>query len=239
MEDIADTLIFEVKKDIAERYFGFRKRIEDDSAAYHEEIDDAALFLETHVGFDLLRIYSLLRDDTHIRRFCKLTKLGKPLFFDSYINNSPTIRKKLFAGQKVRGFFRKSRFTNMFHDTYKNLRNSIEEYRKRFAALTEEHDTIKEEIAIFYKKNDISGIMYFLRSLEGTNGTSGPMAGSIDQGGAIRMEEKMRLHPPAPANQFLPVLHTIPEPSSIKPELNKIIENAYAQQGDFDIKNLQ
>lgn len=239
MADIAETLIFEVKKDIAERYFGFRKIIEEDSATYHEDIGNAKLFLETHVGFDLLRIYALLRDVALIQRFYKLAKFGEPLFYDSYVNNSPTIRKKLFAEQKVRGFFRKSRFTNMFFDTYTCLRNHVEDYRKLIAALTEDHDVIQEEIALFYKKNDISGIMHFLRGFDGDSSTLGPMSGSIDKGGTISMEDKMRLHPPATVESFLPVLDSIPDSALIKSELNTLIEKAFSQQADFDPKDLQ
>ena len=80
MEDFAQTLAFEVKKDIAERYFGFRKIIEEDSNEYQKEVIASAFTLETEIGFDLLRIYALLREDTLIRRFYELTHLGEVLF---------------------------------------------------------------------------------------------------------------------------------------------------------------
>ena len=77
MEDFAKTLAFEVKKDIAERYVGFRKIIAEDSVDYQKEVISSALLPETQIGFDLLRIYALLREDTLTRRFCKLINLGE------------------------------------------------------------------------------------------------------------------------------------------------------------------
>ena len=114
MEDFAKTLAFEVKKDIAERYFGFRKIIEEDSDAYQKEVISSTLVLETQIGFDLLRIYALLQEDELIQGFYEITNLGEVLFFDSYVSSSPTIRKRLFEDQEVHGFFRKSRFWESF-----------------------------------------------------------------------------------------------------------------------------
>ncbi len=238
MEDFAKTLAFEVKKDIAERYFGFRKIIQEDSNYYQQEAIASALSLESEIGFDLLRIYALLQKDALIHRFYDLTRLGEVLFFDSYVVSSPTIRRRLFENLKVRGLFRKSRIKNMFFDVYDALQLHVEIYRARFAALIEEHEVIEEEIKLFYKKNDISGIMLFLRGLEGDASTSGIMAGGINSNSSISMESKMRLHPPESAEKILPFLHAIPISSSIRNELNTLIEEAIALQPELDLNRL-
>ncbi len=239
MEDFAKTLAFEVKKDIAERYFGFRKIIEEDSDAYQKEVISSTLVLETQIGFDLLRIYALLQEDELIQGFYEITNLGEVLFFDSYVSSSPTIRKRLFEDQEVHGFFRKSRFQNMFFDVYGNLRSHVDEYRDRIADLAEDQEVIEEEIKLFYQKNDISGIMLFLRNLDGDSRTSGTMSGGLESGGTISMEEKMRLHAPQPVEKFLPLLQALPDPSSIHSELQSLIDKAYDKQPDFDLKDLK
>ncbi len=238
MEDFATSLAFEIKKDIADRYFGFRKIIEEDSTNYQQEIIDAALALERHIGFDLLRIYTLLQDDQLIQEFYQLTKLGDVLFFDSYISESPTIRKRLLADQPVRGFFKKTRFRNMFFTIYETLRDHIDDYRLRIANLAEDHEVIAEEIDLFYKKNDISGIMLFLRDLDGSSTTSGPMSGAITGNSAVEMEQKMRLHPPEPVEKILPVLPPLPEKGSIRAELTALANKACKLHPEFDVKNL-
>jgi len=238
VEDFAKSLAFEVKKDIAERYFGFRKIIEEDSTAYQQEVITSALSLENEIGFDLLRIYALLRDDTLIHHFYELTKLGDVLFFDSYVTTSSTIRKRLFENRKTRGFFKKSRFSNMFFDVYDELLGHVEKYRASLAALVEEHDMIEEEINIFYKKNDISGIMVFLRSLDGDSTKSGTMTGGIHASGNISIENKMRLHPPESAEKLLPILASIPPASAIQNDLKQLVKKALALQPAFDLNRL-
>lgn len=238
MEDFSKSLAFEVKKDIAERYFGFRKIIEEDSDDYQQEVIASTLTLENKIGFDLLRIYALLHNDKLIQEFYKLTALGDVLFFDSYVTSSPTIRKRLFENHKVHGFFRTSRFKNMFFDVYNTLTIHIEDYRARLASLIEEHDVIEEEIKIFYQKNDISGIMLFLRSLDGDTSTSGTMAGGISSSSTISMENKMRIHAPESAEKLLPVLPSIPTLSSLRNELTSLIKHAMELQPEFDLNQL-
>ena len=238
MEDFTQSLAFEIKKDIAERYFGFRKVIEEDSNDYQQEVIASALSLETEIGFDLLRIYSLLQEDKLIRHFYTLTGLGEVLFFDSYVISSPTIRKRLFEKMPVRGFLKKSRFLNMFFDIYQTLHEDVENYRARIAALIEEHEVIEEEIKIFYQKNDISGIMLFLRDLDGDASTAGTMSGGISSGGTISMEKKMRLQAPESVEKILPVLPSIPTASKIRSELKALAEKAHSLQPDFDLRNL-
>lgn len=198
----------------------------------------STLILETEIGFDLLRIYTLLREDPLIHRFYDLTRLGEVLFFDSYVITSPTIRKRLFENQLVHGFFRKSRFTNMFFAVYETLFDHVESYRARIAALVEEHEVIEEEIKLFYKKNDISGIMLFLRNLDGDASVSGTMSGGINSSSTISMETKMRLHAPESVEKLLPILPAIPKAVNIRPELKELIREAFALQPDFDLKAL-
>ncbi len=238
MEDFAKSLAFEIKKEIADRYFGFRKVIEEDTNEYQKEVITSALSLETDIGFDLLRIYALLHDNSLIHRFYNLTGLGEVLFFDSYVTSSPTIRKRLFASQKIRGFLKKSRTKNMFFDTYDTLHAHVHSYRARLAALIEEREVIAEEIKLFYKKNDIDGIMLFLRDLDAGANTQSSMAGAINRNNGAGVAEKMRLTPPDPVEKLLPTLPEIPSKTSIRHELDKLINEAIKLQPKFDLKDL-
>ncbi len=126
----------------------------------------------------------------------------------------------------------------MFFDVYTNLCRHVSAYRASITALLEDRETIEEEIKIFYQKNDISGIMLFLRNLDGESGTSGTMSGEFNSGSAITMENKMRLHAPQPVEKLLPLLENIPDPLSIKSDLKELITKSYNLQPDFDLKNM-
>lgn len=239
MLDFNTTLAFEVKKEIADRYFGFRKIIEEDSNEYQHNIIAAALELEEKIGFDLVRLYVLLQDNALINDLFRVTGLGEFLFYDQYISKSPTIRKRVLIEIPVHGLTRKRRFRNMFFDIYAILEEHVAEYRQRILDLAGDQETIKEEINLFYQKNDISGIMLFLRGMDGASpGSAGPMAGAIDTESGITMEQKMRLQPPAPVEKFLPVLSPVPPAKEIKDELQRLVDTAFAKQPEFDPKKL-
>jgi len=239
MLDLNTTLAFEVKKELADRYFGFRRIIEEDTNEYQKNVIASALQLEEKIGTDLVRLYVLLQDDDLNREFFRLTGLGEMLFYDQYINKSPTIRKQVLTGVLIRGFTRKQRFLNMFFDLYRTLEADVADYRRRVLELAQDQETIKEEINIFYQKNDISGIMLFLRGINGAgSGSSGPMAGAIDTGNAITMEEKMRIHPPPPVEKILPILSPIPPVAHIREELKILVQTAFTRQPGLDLKKL-
>lgn len=239
MEDITDFLAFEVKKEMADRYFGFRKRIEDDTAAYRERVAISSIELENTIGYALLRIYILLLKQDLITGFITLTGIPKDLFYDPYILDSPTIRKRLFAGTKFRGLTKKKRFLNLVLDTYADLAGAIEQYRRTLDELTEEQEIIREEINLFYRRNDIDSIMGFIRRLDGSDsGMSSILQSGPNAAGANRLSQKMRLHPPLPACDMLPEIPQVPQPAEIKAQLILLAEKAYRSRREFDVRNL-
>ncbi len=237
MEDLNKLLAFEVKKEIADRYFGFRRIIEEDTSHYQQNIINQALKLEKTIGLELIRIYVLLRDEALIQRFFLLTGLGETLFHDPYVNQSPTIRQRVLSGFDFPGLTRKWRLRNLFLFLYDSLETDINEYRERFTALALDQETIKEEIELFYRKNDISGIMLFLRNMDGDSG--GLLATPPNQGGAEAIQDRMRLTPPNPVEKLLPLLQAIPPSRDIKDQLKALINEAADQQPDFDLKDLK
>jgi len=239
MQDITDILAFEVKKEMADRYFGFRKQIEDDSAAYLERLTLSSLKLENKIGFTLIRLYILFDNKQLISEFLHLTGLPQNLYYDPYLLESPTIKKRVFAGASRRGFTRKGQFINMVLDTYDKLEELVEEYRKTQDELTKEHETIRAEIHLFYRRNDIDTILRFIRRLDSPGdgtlyGMQPPEEGASHQG----LSDQMRLHPPPPACEILPILPPIPEKRQIARQLKQIANTAFRQSGAIDLKTL-
>lgn len=228
MDDITDLLAFEVKKEIADRYFGFRKRIENDTAAYIERIAGTTLELENSIGIGLVRIYVLLHRKELITSFIDLAGLPADLFFDPYFLESKTIRKNIFTGIGSRGFTRKRRFLNLLLDLYNKLTQALDDYRNTLEELSLEQETIQEEIRYFYRNNDIDSIMTFIRRLEEP---SGELNGMLHGGQTIadnqRLSNKLRLHPPLPAEDLLLHLPPVPQLKSIKPQLLSLGEKAF------------
>jgi hypothetical protein len=238
MEDITDFLAFEVKKEMADRYFGFRKQIETDTAAYIDKIALTTFELENNIGLGLIRIYILLHQNNLISSFLKLTGLPGDFFFDPYFLESTTIRKRIFADISSRGFTRKRRFINLILDTYNTLDKAVKSYNTNLEKLSEEHETITEEIKIFYRNNDIDSIMTFIRRLEAPGGAMNDM---LHGGQAVqvnqRLSNKLRLQPPLAAEELLPTLKPLPTLKTIKQQLIKMAEDAYAASSDMDVRD--
>ena len=239
MQDIDQMLSFEVKKEIADRYFGFRKLIEEDIHDYDDQILSSIRRLEQKIGFDLVRLYILLKDRQLIHDFFQVAGLDDQLFFDPYLTESPTLQKKVFAGYGVHGLTRNSRFRNMGLDTYEDLIRHIDEYQENLQQLRQERETISEEIKLFYQKNDLGTIMGFLRSLGGT-GThkAGAMEGGLIPNTGESLDKKMKVNPPSPVEDLLPDIPRIPQLAEVKGRLKAILDHAYERQGKPEMRKL-
>lgn len=80
MNELDQILSLEFKKEVADRYFGFRKLIEDDIKAYNEQLLVSFRHLEQTIGLDLIRLYILLKHPNLIEKFFKLTGLEDNIF---------------------------------------------------------------------------------------------------------------------------------------------------------------
>jgi len=235
-EDIAKVLSYEIKKELAERYFGFRKLIEEDKEELARELHFSSITVEHKIIQDLVRLYILLQDESLIREFLDLSGLGKKIFFDPYLLKSPTIRKKVFEKVKTRGLTQSGRFKNLVLDCYEMLVIHVDSYREKYAELLESRAIIEEEIKLFYQKNDIGNIMSFLRSLDSTGSSSSSLDGGIQTDFSGSMEKKMRLKPPKAIEESMPVIPPLVPLSRIKSKLKQLANKASSlHEGGFHI----
>ena len=188
MESIDNIITFEVKKEIADRYFGFRRIIEKDTGEYLEGINKARTIFNETIGNDLNCMYTLLSNDTLIDTFLATTGLKKRYCQPSQSPSSPEGFTEM-AKQKCRGLTRKGCIRNMFYDIYVSLHNHITEYNQIYSRLVENHDTIEAQITLFYRKNDIHSIVHFLRSLGSGHPDISPVIFDAENGTSL--EEKL------------------------------------------------
>jgi len=228
--NIADALAFEIKQELANRYFGFRTLIEEDKLALADKIRQHAFILEKRISFDLIRIYILIRDEGLIGEFLALVNIPEQLFYDPYLAESESIRQRVFAGLAIRGMTRKGCFANTVGDCYLRLVEHVGMYREKFAELEAAREEISAEIAHFYKNNDLGSILYFLRGL-GDVTLSGAMQGGMEPDLAQALEQKLRIELPEPVSNFLPLLPPLPPLGAIARELQSIIDRAFSRQG--------
>ena len=224
--DITQFLNFEIKKELAERYFGFRKLIEDDKADLEKDIYYHNRTVGQRIVFDLNRLYIMLQDEELIQRFLEVTGLTEKFFYDPYIPTSPTIRARIFDGVKTRGLTASGRFKSLFMHTYEQLTLDVQEYREKLADLIDTQETIEEEIKIFYRQNDLSSIMGFLRAMDEVD-SEGSMEGGLETGLSESLEKKLRIPPPVQVSMEIPLIPPLIPLPQIKKKLKKLADEAF------------
>lgn len=231
MADFEDYLSIELKSEMANSYFGFRKLIEEDSLEYRDKLRQYSFILEKRISFDLIRIYILLNEEELIDDFLTLCHLEKKLFYDPYLTESATIRQRVFESVRMRGLTRQGRFQNFLVDCYDRLCLHVDSYRKKYKELQEIHADIAEEIKLFEEKHDMSAMMTFLHSL-GSQPVAGHMEHGLETGVSQAIAQKLKIEVPEDVEYHLPVLPELPAYQTIKKELFGLGEQAYGIQNE-------
>ncbi|MDH5298774.1 MAG: hypothetical protein OEV91_07120 [Desulfobulbaceae bacterium] len=224
--DIQQVLAYEMKKEIADRYFGFRKLIEEDKMALAEKLRQYSFIIEKRISFDLIRIYILLKDEKLIQSFLDLVGLEERLFYDPYLSQSQSIQERVFEGVRVRGLTRFNCFRNLVADGYERLIFHVDRYREKYEQLMEFQETIDEEIKIFHRQNDLGSIMGFLRSL-GDARLSAGLEGGMEVGMVQALEKKMEVETPLPIEHYLPVIPSLPPVEQVGAQMKSLVKDAY------------
>jgi len=233
-----DIMAVELKREIAQRYFGFRKMIEEDKLDLMEKMKHQLSILEKRISFELIRIYILLKDDVLIQHFMELTGWEERLFYEPYITESETIRKKVFKGIKIRGLTRGGRFKNLVFDAYERLVEHVGHYRENLEEIETSREIINEEIDLFYRENDIGNIMGFLRAMDSNGGNEDSMGISPTAGSTDSFEHKMRVEEPPPIDpELIAIPPLIPLPN-ISRELKNLADKAFKLHGEKILADL-
>ncbi|ADH84924.1 hypothetical protein [Desulfurivibrio alkaliphilus] len=228
-KSLDNILADEVKQEIAGRYFGFRKLIEEDTQDYTQKIRRHSVILEKRISFDLIRLYLLLGREELIQQFLQLAGLKERLFFDPYLLESPTIQQRVFECQRFKGWTRKGRFVRYSLTCYDNLAFHVKLYHQKLQELANDRYNIMATIEAFYEQNNISAILAFLRSL-GDDHSTGAMQGDKEIGLAEGLDEKLKINPPAPLEQMLPLIKPLPPMVDLKRPLRRLFKQAYLLQ---------
>ncbi len=228
MHGMEEMLSLELKREMADRYFGFRARIEQESRLFDEQISEALVQLERDVGFDLIRLYMLLGSEPLIQAFFQLTHFHDTLFLDSYIIESSSLRGRLFKGQLVHGFTRYLRFTHLFFDIYRRLQKGLEDYAGLLDHLAKQGQAIKTAIEHFEHNNDLSSMMGFLRRIDGQSNTM--VDGDHMPLRDATLDTKLRLPRPSDVTSLLPAYPLLPPLKNCKGKLTQLLKQAYTRQ---------
>jgi len=238
MEDITKALAYEIKQDIANRYFGFRKRIETESNQYLEKLRSAGKEYAIAIKADVQRMQCLLKKDELFRTFINFTGLPDAVGCHT-IPQAPSQWKLLFANLKGEGLTRRRRHRNLVYKVYRSLAGNIAAYQDVFIRLEEEHEDICTEIDRFYRRNDLSGILNFLREIDNPDGLHSGILHADRAGFAGRnLDQELRIVPPPSVSAGMHSLVQLSPLDEAKSTLNILIDEAFPLLDQSDLKEL-
>ena len=238
MDNLTKALTYEIKQDIANRYFGFRKRIETESNQYLEKLQNVDQDFANGIKTDVQRMQCLLRKDALFRSFMKYTGLPAAVVNLAYPQALSKCRL-LFENLRGEGLTRKRRYRNLVYQTYSSLACNVAGYHHIFEKLEEEYDDICKEIDLFYRKNDLSGILNFLRELDNPDKSRSGILYADGAGLAGRnIDQELRIAPPPPVSTRMHSLRQLLPLKAAKPMLNDLIKQAYPLFDQVDLEKL-
>ncbi len=237
-DDVAKALAYQVKRDLAERYFGLRRLIEEDSKRYFQQIEKTKSAFEERLAVELIRLYLMLRDEDLIEKFLNLCGLREAYYYDPYFLSSENIRRRLFKGLAPHGWTSKGKFKHLFFQIYSRLAEVIDEYQQALQELQIEAEVINEEIKRFKEKFDLSEIMHFLKSLDTPSDLAALGHPSLDQS-VSNLEKTLEFQTLPPPEKFLPPISRIPPLKEIEGDLGRLVKEAYRRHKEEALKILE
>jgi hypothetical protein len=183
-------------------------------------------------------MHCLLKKDELFRSFINFT--GLPDAIGCHTNpQAPAQWKLLFTNLKGEGLTRRRRYRNLVYKVYRSLAGNVAAYQDVFIRLEEEHEDICKEIDRFYRRNDLSGILNFLRELDNPDSLHSGILHADRAGIAYRnLDQELRIVPPPSVSAGMHSLVQLSPLEEAKPTLNILIDQAFPLLDQSDLKDL-
>ncbi|MDD5450957.1 MAG: hypothetical protein PHT49_03590 [Desulfovibrionales bacterium] len=225
--DISAALLYQVKKEIAERYFGTRKAIEEGKKSLKEHIQAHRDTIGKMVYEDFCRIYQLLVMEKLVEEFWKIVGLEARPFYDRYLQETGAIKSCLFAPIKVYGLTEAGRYKNLLMDCYKRLLDDLKQYREGYQDLMEECLIINEEINQLTANYNLNEILTFVRSIEDVGSVAGVLGETIVPTQREDLEKKLAISKLNCPGKDVVEIPPLPKLIQVKTKLKHLAEKAY------------
>ena len=225
--DIASALAYQVKKEIAENYFGTRKILEeerDDLIRQRIQLEKAS---QQEVLPILIRIHHLFIREGEGQSFLNLIQREdliesvKQAIKDQGINPSPIPSAFPFA------LTAKGRYKNLIFTLYNKAKAKLDELLKEFNVLQRKAALFNEDLTKFQSSYSLSEILSLIKSIEGVDDLKGVLGENTDPRSVSLLEEKLVLKPLDFSREKVPVIRALPTLTEIQEPLNRLIDQTF------------
>lgn len=226
VDDISAALLYQVKKEIAERYFGTRKLIEEERAVLSEHVkvhkETAGKALFSVLG----TIYKLLGCQEYIDEFWEITGTDPQNACERFppeIVGNYTCPPDL----TTHGLTERGRYKNFIINCYKRLQIDARKYRQSYEDIMDECLLINEQMGRLRSSYNLDEILRFVRSIEDFGSLAGTLGENIVPNAHADLEAKLAIPKLECMGKEVAQVPVFPPLSQIKPRLKQLAGKAY------------
>jgi hypothetical protein len=233
--DISAALAYQVKKEIAENYFGTRKALEEEGEDLRRQGKKLEEVWNRTVRPEVSRICRFLVGETEGRAFLELIQRG-----DLQTSVQREL-KTLEGGSSLEGcavpfaLTAKGKYKKLIYSLYRLARINGDELWKEFRSWEKRVGLYNEDLAKFTTSYNLSDILSLIHSLENREEWKGVLGENTDPRTVPLLEEKLILRPIDPGQEEAALLRPLPPFKEVQKPLDLLIDLAF-QAHCSDIK---
>jgi hypothetical protein len=229
--DIAAALAYQVKKEIAENYFGGRKALEEEREELIRRGETLQRSWEEEVQPLLLRIYRLLTGGESGRAFLKLINredLIKPL---EEVDRQGPAHQAAGPVRPPLALTPRGRYKRLILTLYDAAVIKADAIHGEFKTLQKRVGLFNEDLGKFNGSFNLAEILSFIKAIENSDDLKGVLGQNTDPRAVPELEKKLLLRPLDLSRSGIASLEPLPPLREIRANLTGQIDGVYQQQG--------
>jgi len=225
--DITAALAYQIKKEIAENYFGTRKGLEEEREDLIRKGKKLEKVWEQEVLPILTRIYQLFVREEEGRAFLDLIKREDLLESIKQDPKDQGIQPSLLSGPLPFALTVKGKYKNLILALYRTAKANEDELLKELETLKKKAGLFHEDLAKFKSSYNLSDILSLINSIENRDDLKGVLGENTDPYAVPLLEEKLILRPLDFSNEGAAFLRPLPPMKEIQKPLKLLIDLAF------------
>ncbi|MCJ7832867.1 MAG: hypothetical protein MUQ20_00585 [Deltaproteobacteria bacterium] len=221
--DIAAALAYQVKKEIAENYFGTRKILEEERDVLIRQGEQLKKTWDREVLPVLTNIFQLFVREEEGRAFLDLIKRGDLLISIRQSLRGEGINLSRLSCSLPFALTVKGKYKNLIINLYRKAKAKEDELGTEFNALGKKVRLFNEDVEKFNSCYHLSDILSLINSFENKSDLKGVLGENTDPRAIPMLEEKLILKPLDLSGEGAAVIQTLPPLKEILGPLKQLI----------------
>jgi hypothetical protein len=221
--DIAAALAYQIKKEIAENYFGTRKILEEERDVLIRQGEQLKKTWDREVLPILTNIFQLFVREEEGRTFLNLIKRGDLLQSIRQSLRGEGINPSLLSCSLSFAVTIKGRYKKLIFTLYQKAKAKEDELWQEFIVMQKKVILFNEDVEKFNSSYNLSDILSLVNSFENKSDLKGVLGENTDPRAVPMLEEKLILKPLDLSGGGAAVIQTLPPLKDILGPLKQLI----------------